>query len=124
MTAAAVRHMHGTGPSRLFVYASFAIMVGGWAAFLVALIASPQALDQVWNAVGDLPLVLEGLAWLFGFPFLVGLAFWNASWDEAVRLVAIAVLAVSYTYMFRPRQSQRRGAPDAEPSPTPPRVAR
>lgn len=107
MSTAAVRHMHGIRPSRLFDYASFAIMVGGWAAFLVALTGFPQALEDVWSAVSDLPLVLEGLAWVLGFPFLVGLAVWNASWDEAVRLVAIALLAVSYTYMFRPRESKR-----------------
>jgi hypothetical protein len=54
-----------------------------------------------------LPIALEGLAWLLGFPFLVGLAIWNASWVEAVRLLAIAVLAVAYTYMFRPREPKR-----------------
>ena len=97
----------GVEPARLFAYASFAIMVGGWVAFLIALIASRQTLDAVWTAVRELPLALESLAWLLAFPFLVGLAIWNASWDEAVRLLAIAVLAVAYTYMFRPREPKR-----------------
>jgi hypothetical protein len=104
MSTATVRRAHRVQPARLFGYVSFAIMVGGWVAFLVVLIAFRPTLDDVWTAVRDLPLALEGLAWLLGFPFLVGLAIWNASWDETVRLTAIAVLAVTYTYMFRPRE--------------------
>ena len=61
----------------------------------------------MWVAIRDLPLVLEGIAWLLGFPFLIGLAIWQASWDEAVRLAAIGVLAVAYTYMFVPREWKR-----------------
>ena len=45
--------------------------------------------------------------WLLGFPFLIGLAIWQASWEEPVRLVVIAVLAVAYTYMFAPRTRKR-----------------
>lgn len=97
----------GLPPSRIFAVVSFAIMVGGWLAFLGALIASPQTLDDVWNSVRNLPLPLEGIAWVLGFPFLVGLAIWQATWDEAVRLAAIAVLAVGYVYMFIPRERRR-----------------
>ena len=107
MSTAAVHRAHRVRPAQLLGYVSFAIMVGGWVAFLLALIGSRQALDDVWTAVRNLPLALEGLAWGLGFPFLVGLAIWNASWDEAVRLAAIAVLAVAYTYMFRPREPKR-----------------
>jgi hypothetical protein len=90
-------------PSSLFAYASFTIMAGGWVAFVVALVASRQTLDDVWTSVRDLPLVVEGAVWLLGFPFLVGLAIWHASWDEPARLIVIAVLAVAYTYLFIPR---------------------
>jgi hypothetical protein len=103
MSTTATRHPSVRTPSGLFAYASFAIMVGGWVAFAVALVASQQTLDDVWTSVRDLPLLVEGLVWLLGFPFLIGLAIWQSSWDEAVRLVAIAVLAVAYTLMFVPR---------------------
>ena len=102
--SAPVTEPRGRSPlSQLFAYASFAIMAGGWIAFSVALVASPGTLDETWNAVRELPLALEGIAWLLGFPFLVGLAIWQASWDEAVRLLAIALVALAYTYMFVPR---------------------
>jgi hypothetical protein len=107
VSTGAAQHPSVRTPSRLFAYASFAIMVGGWVAFAVALVASRQTLDDVWTSVHDLPLVVEGVVWLLGFPFLIGLAIWQASWDEAVRLTVIAVLAVAYTYMFVPRVRKR-----------------
>ena len=107
MSTSTARHPSVRTPSGLFAYASFAIMVGGWVAFAVAVLASQQTLDDVWTSVRDLPLVLEGVVWLLGFPFLLGLAIWQTSWDQAVRLTVIAVLAVAYTYMFVPRARKR-----------------
>ena len=107
MSTSAARDPSVRTPSVLFAYASFAIMVGGWVAFAVALVASQRTLDDVWTTIRDLPLLVEGVVWLLGFPFLIGLAISQASWDEAVRLTAIAVLAVAYTYMFVPRVRKR-----------------
>lgn len=103
MTTAAARHPSARTPSGLFVYVSFAIMVGGWVAFAVVLVASRQTLDDVWEWVRELPLPVEGVVWLLGFPFLIGLAIWQAPWGEVLRLVVIAVLACAYTYIFVPR---------------------
>jgi hypothetical protein len=107
MSTSAAPHPSVRIPSGLFASASFAIMVGGWVVFAAALVASQQTLDDVWTSVRDLPLVVEGVVWLLGFPFLIGLAIWQASWDEAVRLSVIAVLAVAYTYVFVPRGWKR-----------------
>lgn len=107
MSTSAAHHPSVRTPSGLFAYASFAIMVGGWVAFAVALVASQQTLDDVWTSVRGLPLVVEGVVWLLAFPFLIGLAIWQASWDEAVRLIVIALLAVAYTYLFVPRVRRR-----------------
>jgi hypothetical protein len=107
MSTNATRHPTMRTPSGLFAYASFAIMVGGWVAFAVALVASQQTLDDVWTSVRELPLAVEGVVWLLGFPFLIGLAIWQASWDEAVRLTVITVLAVVYACMFVPRVRKR-----------------
>ena len=107
MSTSATRHPSARTPSGLFAYASFAIMVGGWVVFAVALVASPQTLDDVWTSIRDLPLVAEAVVWLVGFPFVIGLAIWQASWAAAVRLALIAVLAVAYTYMFVPRVRRR-----------------
>ena len=82
MTAAAARASRRPRPARLFAQPSLAIMAGGWLAFLVALIAARQTLDDAWTTVRDLPLAVQAVAWLLGFPFLVGLATWRASWQE------------------------------------------
>ena len=107
ISTSAARHPSVRTPSGLFAYASFAIMVGGWVAFALALLVSQHTLDDVWVSVRELPLVIEALVWLLAFPFLVGLAIWEASWDEGARLTAITVLAVAYTYMFVPRARER-----------------
>jgi hypothetical protein len=107
MSTSVARHPSARRSPGLFAYASFAIMVGGWVAFALALLASQQTLEDVWASVRELPLLAEVLVWLLAFPFLVGLAIWEASWEEAVRLTAIAVLAVAYMYMFIPRVPKR-----------------
>jgi hypothetical protein len=107
MSTAAARPPRPSAAARRLAHVSFGIMAGGWTAFLIALVASPQTLDDLRTAVADLPLVLEGAAWVLGFPFLVGLAIWDASWAEALRLAAIAGLAIAYTFMFRPRPPAR-----------------
>ena len=104
---AAVQSQRRLSGSRLFGYVSFGVMVAGWLAFAASLVSSQQTLDDVWIAVHDLPLVAEGLAWLIGLPFLVGLAIWQAGWDEGTRVAAIALLAVAYSVMFFPRQRDR-----------------
>lgn len=107
MSTSAAHHPSVRTPSGLFAFASFAIMVGGWAAFALALLVSQHTLDDVWVSVRELPLLVEVLVWLLAFPFLVGLAIWEASWDEGTRLIAITVLAVVYTCMFVPRARER-----------------
>jgi hypothetical protein len=61
-------------------------------------------MSTVWTWVGDRPLLVEGVHWLLGFSFLLGLVIWQATWDEVVRPLAIAVLAGACTYMFVPRK--------------------
>lgn len=107
MSTATAHPSRSPEPSRLFADVSFAIMVGGWLAFFAALIGSPSTLDDIWATIRDLPLVVEGIVWLIGFPFLAGLMIWQASWDESIRLISIAVLATAYTYMFIPRAWKR-----------------
>jgi hypothetical protein len=107
MTASGVRPQRHLRPSRMFAYFSLAIMIGGWLAFAAALVASQGTLDDVWSAVRDLPLPLELCVWVIGFPFLLGLAIWQAALPEGLRLTAIAVLALVYVFMFLPRERVR-----------------
>jgi hypothetical protein len=80
MSSSAAPSLHGQRSSRSFGHLSFAVMLGGGPAFLGALIAAPETLDDVCAAVRELPLLVEGFVWLLGFPFLGGLAIWQSSW--------------------------------------------
>ena len=104
MSAPALHPTRRLRPARVFAYVSFAIMLAGWLAFAYALVASREALDDVWAWVTGLPLIPELAVWLVGFPFLLGLAIWDASWSETARLIAIAAVAVAYLLMFLPRE--------------------
>ena len=61
MTAPAVRPRSHRRLSRAFADGSFAVMVGGWVVFFVALVASPQALDDAWTAVGELLAIFSAM---------------------------------------------------------------
>jgi hypothetical protein len=80
-------------------------MLAGWVMFAYALIASRDALADVWGWVTGLPLIAELAVWLAGFPFLLGLAIWDASWSEPARLILIVVVAGVYLFLFRPREA-------------------
>jgi hypothetical protein len=107
MSTPALHPPHRLRPARVFAYGSFAIMLAGWVMFAYALIASRDALADVWGWVTGLPLIPELAVWLAGFPFLLGLAIWDSSWSETARLVLIAVVAGAYLVMFRPRDEAR-----------------
>jgi hypothetical protein len=104
MTTSSVHPDNRPRSSRAVAYGWFAAMAAGWVAFFVALVGSRATLDDVWTAVRDLPIVPELVTWLLGFPFLLGLAIWQASWAEGVRLAVIAVIAAAYLFMFLPRE--------------------
>lgn len=107
MGTPAIHSPHRLRPGRVVAYGSFAIMLAGWVAFAYALLASQDALADVWGWVTGLPLIPELAVWLVGFPFLLGLAIWDASWSETARLILIAVLAAAYLFVFRPRGDAR-----------------
>jgi hypothetical protein len=107
MSTRALHPPHRLRPARVLAHGSFAIMLAGWLAFAYALIASQDALADVWGWVTGLPLIPELAVWLVGFPFLLGLAIWEASWSESARVILIGVIAVAYLLMFRPRKDAR-----------------
>jgi hypothetical protein len=80
----------------------FGWMVGLWIAFFVALFA--DRLDEVWHWVRDLPLLVELLAWLLAFPWLLGTAVWESSWPSWLRLVLVVTFAAGWTLMSIPRR--------------------
>lgn len=77
-----------------------------WLGFGTALAANPGALDECWRTVGQLPLPIQGIAWLLLMPLMVGLWVWSTDWPLVVRLVLIAGLAGWNLVVFVPRRGQ------------------
>ena len=97
----------GTGVGWLaengILFAIFAII---WVAFGAALIWSQGSLDQAWQAIRDLPLIVQVVVWVLFLPVMLGLWVWETSWPIVVRLVLVVGLAGWNLLMFLPKASQ------------------
>lgn len=81
-----------------------------WLGFGAALATNPSALDDTWRSVRELPLPIQGIAWLLLMPLLVGLWVWGTDWPLVVRLVLIAGIAGWNVLVFMPRRGNARVA--------------
>lgn len=93
----ASRSRHSTGSVVWFVW-----MVGMWVAFFGLLFAG--RLDDLWRLVTQLPLVVEIVAWIAFFPWLLGTWVWTGSWPEALRVALVLCFAVGWTLVSIPRR--------------------
>lgn len=82
----------------------FALMVGGWATFFALLTLSEPTVGDLWQAVRELPLVVEGLVWLLFFPFILALGVWESSWETWLRVLLVGCFAVGWSVVFWPRR--------------------
>ena len=85
----------------------FAIFLVLWVAFGVALAVSQGSLDQAWQFVRGLPLVVQIGAWILFLPVMIGLWIWEASgWPFIVRIVLVIGVAGWNLLMFLPSASR------------------
>jgi hypothetical protein len=75
-----------------------------WLGFLAALVADPAMLDAAAETIGDLPLLVQGVAWLLFLPLMGGLWVWSTDWPLLVRVVLVVGLAAWNLAVFIPRR--------------------
>ena len=77
------------------VMSSYAVLIFVilWLGFAIALIANPEWLDLLWKWVGDLPPVLNILAWVFITPVMATLWIWESSWTTILRIFGFSGIA-------------------------------
>jgi hypothetical protein len=81
----------------------FVIFAAIWVAFGVALVVSQGSIDQAWQWIRSLPLIVQVGAWLLFLPVMVGLWIWETTWPLAVRLVLVIGIAGWNLLVFIPR---------------------
>lgn len=85
----------------------FGLFLVLWVAFGAALVASQGSLDQAWQTIRDMPLIVQVVIWVLFLPVMAGLWIWEASgWNLIVRLVLVAGVAAWNLLVFMPKSGQ------------------
>jgi ABC-type amino acid transport system permease subunit len=85
------------------LFAIFAII---WIAFAAGLLASQGTVDQAWEFIRGLPLVLQIVVWVLFLPVMVGLWIWETTWPLMLRLMLVIGVAGWNLIVFLPKAAQ------------------
>jgi ABC-type amino acid transport system permease subunit len=80
-----------------------------WLAVGVGLVWSQGTVDQAWQAIRELPLLVQAVVWLLFLPVMAGLWIWESSWPLLIRLLLVVGLAGWSLLIFLPKSLQGRG---------------
>jgi ABC-type amino acid transport system permease subunit len=86
----------------------FAIFAVIWVAFAAGLILSQGSVDQAWQTIHGLPLIVQIVVWVLFLPVMIGLWVWETTWPLIVRLVLVVGVAGSNLLMFLPKALQAK----------------
>ena len=86
----------------------FAIFAVIWIAFAAGLIFSQGSVDQAWQSIRDLPLIVQIVVWILFLPVMIGLWIWETTWPLIVRLVLVIGVAGWNLFMFLPKALQAK----------------
>jgi len=89
-------------------YVLFGLFLVLWAVFGVALVTSQGSIDQAWQAIRALPLVLQIIVWILFLPVIFGLWVWETTWPLIVRLVLVVGVAGWNLLVFLPSAAQAK----------------
>jgi hypothetical protein len=92
--------MNTTTLFNISVFTLFALL---WLAFITALIFRRDMLNNTWQSIRRLPIVVQLLLWLLFLPVIIGLWIWQTSWAVWLRLVLVLGLAWWNVFVFFPR---------------------
>jgi hypothetical protein len=87
-------------------YILFAIFAFIWIAFAAGLIWSQGSVDQAWQSIRELPLIVQAVVWVLFLPVMIGLWVWETTWPLIVRLVLVIGIAGWNLLIFLPRAAQ------------------
>lgn len=96
----------GAGTGGFFVLNLLALAVVGllWIGFALAAWQEPELLTATWEWVEAFSASGEILAWVLGLPWMVGLAVWQGTWPDLVRVGLVAGLALASVWAVYPHR--------------------
>jgi hypothetical protein len=86
----------------------FAIFAVIWVAFAVGLIWSQGSIDQAWQTIRALPLLVQLVVWVLFLPVMIGLWVWETTWPLILRLVLVVGVAGWNLMIFVPKALQAK----------------
>jgi hypothetical protein len=86
----------------------FVIFTLIWIAIAAGLVLSQGSVDQAWQAIRGLPLIVQAIVWLLFLPVMIGLWIWESTWPLIVRLTLIVGIAGWNLLVFLPKALQAR----------------
>jgi hypothetical protein len=84
----------------------FVVFAVIWIAFAAGLIFNQGSVDQAWQAIRDLPLIVQIAVWVLFLPVMIGMWVWETSWPLIVRVVLVLSLAGWNLLMFLPKAAE------------------
>lgn len=85
------------------LFAVFAVM---WIVFAAGLVFSQGSVDQAWQTIRELPLIVQIPVWVLFLPVMIGLWVWETTWPLILRLVLVLGLAGWNLLIFLPKAAQ------------------
>ena len=85
------------------LFAVFALL---WIAFGAGLLLSQGSIDQTWQTIRGLPLIVQLITWLLFLPVMLGMWVWETTWPLIVRLVLVISIAGWNLLVFLPKALQ------------------
>lgn len=85
------------------LFAVFALL---WVAFGAGLLLSQGSVDQTWQTIRGLPLIVQLIVWLLFLPVMLGMWVWETTWPLIVRLVLVLSIAGWNLLVFLPKALQ------------------
>jgi len=79
-----------------------------WITICAGLVLSQGSVDQAWQAIRGLPLIVQAIVWLLFLPVMIGLWIWESTWPLIVRLTLVVGIAGWNLLVFLPKALQAR----------------
>ena len=78
-----------------------------WLLVGAGIVLSQGSVDAAWDQIRQLPLIVQGIAWLLLLPVMAGLWIWESSWPLMIRAVLVLGLAGWTLLVMLPRTTNQ-----------------